>query len=329
MTSNLIQKLCENAWNRVPLKIQPLQESGSRRRYFRVFLEDTTYIACFSENIQENVTFISLTRYLQSRVVKVPEILAVSADSKAYILQDLGDSDLLSILTRRESFSDIRGLLEKVIKGLVEFQTLPKGEWERIVEFPPLDSGLINNDFEYAITNLILPLNVPFDEESIRLDFRKLEHRLLDYPLPLWGLMFRDFQSRNIMVYHKIPYFIDYQSSRYGPGIYDIVSFAWQAKAGFSNKERERIITLYGDSLEIHHPGSLQTVLDSFSYWAMFRIIQTLGAYGLRGLKEGKKHFIESIPLAVNNLIEILDVYGLSVEYPEIYRVMLSLKTFL
>ena len=126
----------------------------------------------------------------------------------------------------------------------MDFQTLKKDEWEKIVEFPPLDSELIRYDFAYAVNNLINLSDITYDSAALQRDFNILEKRLLSYPKHLWGLMYRDFQSRNIIVKEK-PYFIDYQSCRFGPGIYDLVSFAWQAKAGFSSEDKKKLADIY------------------------------------------------------------------------------------
>lgn len=123
------------------------------------------------------------------------------------------------------------------------------------------------------------------------------------------------------------PFFIDFQSARKGPCIYDLVSFLWQSKAGFTDDYRRKQITVYLHFLEKHISFSKKSFLTEIPHWAIFRLIQVLGAYGLRGLKEGKSHFIESIPGAIFNLDSILNNWGLSSCYPQLYTICQQLKT--
>lgn len=320
------EKLVKDMLGEYPGSVRPMKISGSERRYFRCQVKGDSYVMCISENRKENQTFIALSTYLRGRGIRVPEIFGIAENYGAYILQDLGDTDLLTLL--KEKDDHCWKVITQSISQLVKFQTLPRHEWEDIVEFPPFDADLVRFDFEYVMNNLVRPSGANFDEKAIYTDFEKLEKRLLNYPQENWGLMYRDFQSRNIMI-DEGPYFIDYQSARLGPGIYDLVSFAWQAKAQFSPADRERIVRLYTDLCMEQGKDMRETVADNIDYWAAFRILQTLGAYGRRGLKEGKPHFKESIPLALANLNSLMESGPLSNELPNLASLMGRMHNFL
>lgn len=333
-----INRICDKMHEGSPCRIIPLKSSGSARKYYRLeFAKSSlTLIACHSENEEENQTFIRLTAYFEKVGLPVPHILGTDKSINLYILEDLGDRDLMSLLISRDGSNKEWHVISKTLENLVRFQRLPQKEWHGLVGFKPLAKDLINYDFEYAVNNLFIPMNIGYDEGRLRDEFQVLETALLSYPVELWGLMYRDFQSRNIMIKDGKPYFIDYQSCRYGPGIYDLVSFAWQAKARFSQKEREKITELYCRILSNAVGCSVQdTITTALPYWAAFRIIQTLGAYGLRGIKEGKTHFIESLHPALHNLLDILEGNGkdghkgLVEEMPELTHIVRSLISFL
>lgn len=310
------QKLCKAVFKSNFEEIVPLKASGSSRKYFRINVSGSYYIVCYSDNIMENRTFLVLSDYFLEKNINVPRILGVSNDFRLYILQDLGDRDLMSLIQSGNSPDRLNDIIPMVFSQLVRLQLLPQNEWNAKVEFPPLDSELIRYDFNYCFKNFFEVSDIELDKSKIQSEFNKLERRLLSYPEDLWGLMYRDFQSRNIMLHDGKPFFIDYQSCRRGPGIYDLVSFAWQAKARFSHSQRLQIIDLYCEELAENNVPDPERVKGQVCYWAMFRVIQTLGAYGLRGLKEGKQHFIESIPLAVKNLADIITGYDLVSEFP-------------
>lgn len=307
--------------------VYPLPSSGSARKYYRIATGESSYLLCLSENIRENETFLKLTEYFLNKKLNIPKIFWHAEDKQSYIIQDLGVIDLLELLTSKRS--NAYKEVNDSICQLVRFQRLPHEEWESIVEFPPFDSELIRYDCRYAINNLLIPYLGNYNFCRLEQEYEILEKRLLAYPKEFWGLMYRDFQSRNIMIHEGSPYFIDYQSCRYGPGVYDLVSFAWQAKARFSETERSEIVSIYFQELEKRTGIQTDHLKEEVAYWAIFRVTQTLGAYGLRGLKEGKKHFIESIPLALNNLKEILEKDGIRQMFPEMNKIVHKVLTFL
>lgn len=301
--------------------IYPLKLSGSDRHYYRVSYSDETYIVCVSSNVQENNTYLSLNKYLISKGIRVPSIYLISKDRQAYITEDLGEVDLFHVLQKKQEFPEYFSLVRDSVAQLVDFQQLNKNEWDEIVEFSPFAKDLIIHDFKYSEDNFISLKYPGYNKAKLWDDLIKLQNKLLSYPVECWGLMYRDFQSRNIML-HPEPYFIDFQSSRFGPGIYDIVSFAWQAKAGFADQERNEIIKVYTSCMESHGIFARDIITGNIPYWAAFRIIQTLGAYGLRGLKEGKPHFISSIKPAIENFNNLILNYRLYDEFPELSRII-------
>lgn len=321
-----LKKLFKTVFGREISSIDPIHASGSARRYYRVWSGKESYVFCYSQNIKENETFITLTRYLRRNGLRVPEIMGVNKKGDIYILEDLGDKDLMSVIKSGEREESFYELLAETLRGLVDFQLLPHEEWNNLVEFQPLNQDLIEYDFNYCIQNFLKVTSLKINLSEINREFLTLEEKLLTYPKKLWGLMYRDFQSRNIMIKDEKPYFIDYQSSRFGPGIYDVVSFAWQAKAGFSHEERSDIVRMYCEGLQAKGVKDTEEVSLQIGNWAAFRIIQTLGAYGLRGLKEGKKHFIESIPPALHNLKALLEDYSINNFMPEFYRIVTEIQ---
>lgn len=316
-----IEKFFGNIIGESITKIISLPASGSNRKYFRIFTAHSSYVVCQSSNIKENVTFLSMTEMLGRNGIKVPKVFGKDKEGELYILEDLGPRDLMGLIKYREKEPSLLWKrIEETISMLVKFQSIPKKEWKDIVEFDPFNTELIRHDFKYATDNLFEASGIGYDRIKLDKEFISLENKLISYPRNHWGLMYRDFQSRNIML-SPGPYFIDYQSARMGPGLYDLVSFSWQARAGFDDEDRERIISLYIRDKRARGEDEEMLINDNIKHWAAFRIIQTLGAYGLRGLKEGKTHFIESIPPALKNLKNLLEHQSMSDIYPELLEI--------
>jgi hypothetical protein len=153
---------------------------------------------------------------------------------------------------------------------------------------------------------------VRFDEQALEKDF----HTLADYLLTADDqyFMFRDFQSRNIMIKSGEPYFIDYQGGRRGALQYDLASLLYQAKANIPPDIRQEILKHYIKVAAEHTPINADPFIEQYNGYVLIRNIQVLGAYGFRGLFERKEHFLKSIPHALRNIKGLLENWQLPIE---------------
>lgn len=300
-------------------EIEKIMGSGSARNYFRLKYDIISVVGVESPDIVENETFLRLDTCLESQGIKVPEVLAVSEDKKAYLLEDLGDISLLQLLHGKEKMR----MAEKALKELIRIQTIPEHIWINEVGYSPFSERLVRWDLNYFKYDFLKPAGIIFDEEKLENDFDALSSCLLNKEM-VTGFMYRDFQSRNIMVKGEELWFIDFQGARKGPLSYDAASFIWQAKAPFTFEERFFLCDFYSNELANAINFSQEKIYKQLLTMIIFRSLQVLGAYGFRGLIEGKKHFIESIPLAINNL-NYLREKGILSSYPEIERISKSL----
>lgn len=314
------------------IEIRLLPVSGSSRRYARVSSPEAgrSYIACLSDDVTENHVFISLTRVLGEAGVAVPSISGVSSDGRFYIQSDLGSDSLFDHIEReapgpdgvRHPGESVEARVAEAMRDLAFIHTLPATVWEESVGFAPFGPELTEGDFRYFLERFLQPSGVGYDAAALRKDFDRLGQRLCGIGSGLSGFMYRDFQSRNVMVCNVAGsgdrnYYIDYQSGRRGPGLYDVASFLWQAKARFAPEFRIRMAQEYAGVFSALRGCDRDAVLEPLGDFVLFRTLQVLGAYGFRGLIEGKRHFIESIPPAVGNLRQ-LDADGVCSRYPEL-----------
>jgi hypothetical protein len=137
--------------------------------------------------------------------------------------------------------------------------------------------------------------------------------------------MYRDFQSRNILVRNDQLYFVDYQGGRKGALQYDVASLLFQAKNNFSNETRTELLTFYLVQLN-QRKNINQNEFKKYYYgYVIIRLLQTLGAYGFRGYYENKTHFLLSIPYALKNLQWLVDEKHLPGKLPELKNIFDSI----
>lgn len=309
----------------LPVSLRLLPGAGSSRRYYRLTIADgITLILTVGDDLAENRAFCRLAEVFGEAEVRVPKVVWHATDYSCYLQTDLADRSLMDEIREvRKSGGESRFLtdcIESALTQLVRMQTVDESLWHEAVGFTPFSRRLVMWDLNYFKYEFLKPAEITFDEAALEDDFECLATDLLSLPEEYQGFMMRDFQSRNVMVdYDGRASLIDFQGGRKGPLIYDIISFLWQAKAGFSADERTYWFERYLELLQSRRNIDMQVMRQALPLFALFRTLQVLGAYGFRGLVQHKAHFVESIPAAMENLAELIG-NGLE-RYPELSAV--------
>lgn len=323
----ILQQLFRKWSGKKPESIVSIYGSGSSRHYFRLQSGNLSAIGVFNPVEEENNAFVSFTRHFQSHHLPVPEIYAEDLRQNVYLVSDLGDSSLFSLVEKNrgnEWFSsmEIEGIYKHVLDCLIRFQVIAGRDFDYTFCYPRevFDIQSMMWDLDYFRYYFLRPARIPYDEGKLEEDFTTLAQFLAQADAAYF--MYRDFQSRNILLVKNNPYFIDYQGGRKGPLQYDLASLLFQAKAGLPEDFRDRMLEYYLDRISSHMKVEREEFIRYFNGFVLLRMIQVLGAYGFRGLFEGKSHFIVSIPHAIANLRWFLDNVTLSVRLPELNRVL-------
>ncbi len=294
-----------------PKSLSLLSGSGSNRNYFRLSASGISLIGVKGTSREENIAFLTLANHFFKHGLPVPQVIAVSGDFMYYLQVDLGDTSLFDFISegrKTGNFSEEeKDLLKRTIALLPEIQFKGGSGLDFSVCYPQqaFDRRTVFWDLNYFKYYFLKMSGIDFQENLLETAFQDFSEILLKHTSQTF--LYRDFQSRNVMLYNKEPYFIDFQGGRKGPIHYDVASFVWQAKANFSEELREELINTYFTSLNKYLPDTnRETFRKELDYFVLFRTLQVLGAYGFRGYIEKKKHFIDSIPFALKNLKELL-----------------------
>ncbi len=291
--------------------IEELPSSGSNRRYFRLTGESSdTLIGVKGTSVEENIAFIKISDHFYRQGIPVPRVFAVSDDNNFYIQEDLGDEILFKATEKGRtcgSFSEQeRELLRKTMAKLPEIQFIGADGLDFSICYPQpeFDERMISFDLNYFKYCFLKATGLDFSEIKLEDDFQRMSDILMRSTSATF--LYRDFQSRNVMLVNGEPYFIDFQGGRKGPIYYDVASFVWQAKANYSEELREELVQTYLNSLRKYMPVDETYFRQQLRHFVLFRTLQVLGAYGFRGYFEKKPHFLQSVPYAIDNLRRLL-----------------------
>ena len=307
-------------------EIKALPEAGSYRKYFRIQGSSKSAIAVYNEDRKENIAFLQFSKHFREKNLPVPEIFAKNIDENIYLQQDLGDTTLFAFITDKRSgveFSDeVIGLIKKVLDQLVNFQVLGTKGFDYSYCYPrsAFDKQSMMWDLNYFKYYFLKLAKIPFDEQNLESDFLRFSDFLLEADNHYF--LYRDFQTRNIMIQNDEPYFIDYQGGRQGALQYDLASLLYDAKADIPQETRNELRKYYIEKLSEHQLVDKEKFNNYYFGYALIRIMQAMGAFGFRGFYEKKLHFLQSIPFAIQNLEYLLDTVQLPIEFPELMKVL-------
>lgn len=311
-----------------PDNVSVIPPSGSERRYFRLKYQGVSAIGAWNPVKEENNAFLHFTRHFLESGLHVPSIYSFDPENNIYLIEDLGDTSLFSLLENKPPDAgipdDIIRLYQESLRELVRFQVIAGKSLDYSYCYPhsSFDTRSMKWDLNY-FKYYFLKLHVPFHEGKLEDDFDTLVNYLSQAESE--HFMYRDFQSRNILLKDGKLYFIDYQGGRKGPLQYDVASLLFQVKADLPFQLREELLDFYYSEISAFVKTGQATFKKHYYGFVLLRLLQVLGAYGFRGIIEKKPHFLSSIPFALKNLEWWLTHVDLQLNLPELLPSLKSL----
>jgi aminoglycoside/choline kinase family phosphotransferase len=319
---DILENLFEQHFHSPVERVQPLQGQlgGSGRKIIRLGGEKISAIGILYDVREENAAFLEFSRHFRKHGLPVPEIYAEDLDHGAYLEEDLGDTSLFEFLSKNRTGENIAPAVveayRKTIATLPRFQVEAGRDLNYKVCYPrgSFDRQSIAWDLNYFKYYFLRLAGIPFSEQALEDDFGRLMKFLLsagrDY------FLYRDFQSRNIMLRDGQPYFLDYQGGRKGALQYDVASLLYDAKADLPPDLRQQLLDHYLEVLSGFVDVKREAFMQYYYAYVYVRIMQALGAYGFRGFYERKAHFLQSVPYALKNLRWLLHHVTLPIALP-------------
>jgi aminoglycoside/choline kinase family phosphotransferase len=319
---DILKTLFERHFHRPAELVKPLQGElgGSGRRIVRLASGDRSAVGILYDVREENAAFLEFSRHFHRHRLPVPEIYGENLDAGAYLEEDLGDLSLFQFLSENREGAEIAGAVieayRRVIDELPRFQIEAGRDLNYRFCYPraSFDRQSISWDLNYFKYYFLKLAGVPFNERELEVDFGRLTRFLLSAPRDYF--LYRDFQSRNVMLRQGKPVFLDYQGGRKGALHYDIASLLYDSKADLPAELRLRLLEHYLNRLADFAPVSPGEFMHHYYAFVYVRIMQALGAYGFRGFYERKPHFLQSVPYALKNLRWLLDNVELPLPLP-------------
>ncbi len=328
-----LKRLFEQHFNTQFERLDPVQGElgGSGRTIVRLTGGGHTAIGIGNSVREENNAFLEFSRHFRGHGLAVPEIYAEDLDNDVYLEQDLGDTTLFGFLNLNRQGETIApaaiDAYRKVVAELPRFQVTAGRDLDYKVCYPreSFDRQSINWDLNYFKYYFLRLAGIPFNEQLLEDDFDRLTQLLLAAPHDFF--LYRDFQSRNVMLMDGKPWFLDYQGGRKGALQYDVASLLFDGKADLPPAVRTELLEHYLESLKQYIDVDRTSFLDSYYAYVYVRLMQAMGAYGFRGFYERKTHFLQSVPFALKNLRWLEENVKLPVALPALMDALSRIST--
>ncbi|MGO9778056.1 MAG: phosphotransferase [Terracidiphilus sp.] len=325
---DVLKRLFEQHYRLPAESVQPLQGQlgGSGRAIVRLTGGGFSAIGIVYSVREENLAFLEYSRHFRRHGLPVPEIYAEDLSAGAYLEEDLGDTTLFEFLGLHRSGEsiapEVMEAYRKVVSVLPRFQVEAGRDLNYKVCYPrsSFDRLSIAWDLNYFKYYFLRLAGVPFNEQALEVDFSRLTKFLLNAERDYF--LYRDFQSRNVMLRSGQPFFLDYQGGRKGALQYDIASLLFDGKADLPPQMRQELLDYYLDCLATHIPVDRDAFMEHYYGYVYVRILQALGAYGFRGFYERKAHFLQSVPYALKNLRWLAEHVELPIAMPALMEAL-------
>lgn len=308
-------ELFRHLFGESPVSVKQLTGAGSNRDYYRLTSSDgKSVIGVRGVNPKENHAFLTIGRQMSEKGIAVPNIISVSTDETCYLQEDLGDISLYSLIEKSKKEGrgwdeNLVNILHNVMQDLphIQFETANGFDFSNCVREEVFSSMTIRWDLNYFKYCFLKLTGIEFDEMRLEKVFMELEDSLLSISesITVPTFLYRDFQSRNVMIYENKPYYIDFQGGYNGPIYYDVASFLWQTRAAYPESLRKSLIDTYLESLTHYYNINKNQFIESLNLFVYFRLLQVLGTYGYRGLHEHKTIFVEPIIQTLQQIINL------------------------
>ncbi len=291
------------------LRIKSLKGDGSDRQVYRLLAGNRTFICVSHPGVRkgfpsENDSFFYIANHLKNKGLPTPLIHAFDPGRGLFLMQDFGDYSLESLIKKIKEPRLVKRIYETILKVLLMIQIEGARDFDsRYCYDTPVYDGLFSWQHEslYFIEAFlkrflkwrVVPAAVEKELKDLALKVDREKTRLF---------LYRDFQSRNIMIWSGGIGLIDFQAARLGPPQYDLASVLIDPYVNIPEKIQEELYDFYLKELSDVVPVNKLIFKENYEIIAFQRNLQILGAFAFLSRVKGKTYFEDFIPSALASL---------------------------
>lgn len=273
---------------------------ASFRRYFRALNGNRTAIVMDAPpELEDSATFIDITRRLLDAEVHAPLIIADNLAAGFLLLQDFGNTPLLSQLDPACADQHYQQALQELLK-LQKANTshLPAYTTERLrAEMDLMPEWFLGAHLQFADSDI--------PRDLIEQTFDQLAAEIYRQPTTF---VHHDYHSRNLMLTDGQTGVIDYQDAVLGPITYDLVSLLRDCYIAWPEQQVTRWALSFHKvavSAGTIPPMDEKSFLRWFDLTGLQRHIKVLGIFSRLNHRDGKNAYLNDLPLVLSYILTV------------------------
>ncbi|MEO1938517.1 MAG: phosphotransferase [Sulfurimonas sp.] len=285
---------------------------ASFRKYYRLTQGNKSLLVMDASLEKESLTpFLDVTKRLAHAAVNVPKIYEKNLEKGYLVIEDFGNTHLLSQLTQ----ANFKELYKKAIDEIVKMQKADaKG-------LPLYDKSFLHFEMDlmrewYLEKKLGISLTQT-EAETLEETLDVISETVLTQPQNIF--VHRDYHSRNIMVKEDGELgIIDYQDAMSGSLTYDLVSLLKDCYIAFEREDILELVLYFRDKIapEVNNDEFIKW----FDFMGMQRHIKVLGIFSRLHLRDGKDGYLKDIPLTLHYTLDAAQKYDETQELAKLLK---------
>lgn len=279
---------------------------ASFRKYYRIHHQNSTYIVMDAPPQQENAELFSqVSQAFAQAGIHVPIVVDADFDNGFLLLSDLGDTQLLSLLTGDKQSRLLKNALDVLFK-------LQQQGGQHILELPHYSNEKLLSEmqlFDTWFCKELLGINLNINQQKQLLKLYQILIESANKQTQTW--VHRDYHSRNLMLQQKQIGVIDFQDAVYGPITYDLASLLKDCYIRYDYQLIEKLLSDYHQRLIDNEiiTTELESFIRDFDWMALQRHIKVLGIFSRLSIRDGKDGYLADLPLVFAYVEETIQHY--------------------
>jgi hypothetical protein len=282
--------------------IEPVSSDASFRRYFRIIVNNKTFILMDAPPDLERIDhFLNITKNLASAEINAPKIISFDTKLGLILMTDFGNQTYLDVLSGNKLGMFQQELYSAAIDSLLNIQTKvgPQELQDYSEELLISEMSLFPEWYLEKFKKFKLQ-----DQEVLHKIFSEITLEFLSQDN---GFVHRDYHSRNLMFIREgNPGILDYQDALWGPLSYDLVSLLKDAYIELDEEFVSDQVVRYWEkarNIGLIKNEDFSSFYEDFEWVGVQRHLKILGIFSRLSIRDKKDQYLKDIPLVEKYLM--------------------------
>ena len=292
-------------------KVFPLAGDASNRRYYRVVMDQASWVLMRWEKFDpNNYPFLSVLNHFKNNAIKVPNVISYDADDGLVLLEDLGDLTLERKFWESQSQEASMIFYKMAIDELIKIHYTATDNKSDCTAFKiKFDTEKFLWEMNYGKDNLLLGiLNFNLSSSAsadLQRIFTDICAKLDQEPK---RIAHRDYHSRNLMIKFDDMRVIDFQDARLGPIQYDLVSLFKDSYVDMNESMVQSLMSYYLDQARQHQKNDFS--MNHFNYifelQSIQRCFKACGSFASFFHQRNDRRYLKYLPPTLKRTLKSL-----------------------